>query len=465
MSARHVILLEFNELCPSLLEKWMGEGRLPNFKAFYRDSEIYVTEADEKKPPHLEPWVQWYSIHTGLSFQEHGVAHLTDGPRAGHPDIWRILLANGRSVANFSSMNARALAAQGSFFLPDPWCTGERPHPAELGIFHKVVARMVQEHSNSSSALSVGDYGRFLSFLVSHGLRLKTVSAIVKQILLDRFIDKEETWRRVVLLDKLQFDVFRHYYKKLRPDFATFFLNSTAHYQHAYWRHMDPEAFTTQASETKRQRYGQAIVFGYEQMDRLVGDFFRLASDGTILILATALSQQPFLRAEASGGQHFYRPNDMNALLESLAIRPQAVRPVMTHQYLLTFADENAISQAKTKLQSILLDGEEVFEIAPSEPGTLYLGCQLHSTIPADAVLTINGARVPFFNVFYALEEIKSGCHHPDGVFWVRSGQHRVHSEKLPILEILPMLLRHYGIENNNRTGARELSTASSVVT
>src|ERR1051326_3715255 len=115
--SRKIILLEFNELCPSLLEKWMGEGRLPNFKAFHQDSEVYTTEADEQKPPHLEPWVQWYSIHTGLSYRQHGVAHLTDGPKAGHTDIWRILLANGKSVANCSSMNARGLSAPGSFFL------------------------------------------------------------------------------------------------------------------------------------------------------------------------------------------------------------------------------------------------------------------------------------------------------------------------------------------------------------
>ena len=33
-------------------------------------------------------------------------------------------------------------------------------------------------------------------------------------------------WKRAVLLDKLQFDVFAWYYRKIRPDFATFFLNS-----------------------------------------------------------------------------------------------------------------------------------------------------------------------------------------------------------------------------------------------
>ncbi|HTR37103.1 MAG TPA: hypothetical protein VMH80_14450 [Bryobacteraceae bacterium] len=446
MSARKIVLLEFNELCPSLLQKWIGEGKLPNFQAFYNESEVYITEADEKTPPHLEPWVQWYSIHTGLSFKQHGVAHLTDGPRAGHPDIWSILLGSGKSVANCSSMNARGFSAPGSFFLPDPWCLSEEPSPSELHIFHRVVARMVQEYTNDSPALSIQDYSRFFLFLASHGLRLKTVSAIAKQMILDQFIDKEERWRRAVLLDKLQFDVFRHYYRKLKLDFATFFLNSTAHYQHSYWRHMDPTPFTVRPSNEKQRRYGRAILFGYEQMDKLLGDFLRLAGGDTILILATALSQQPFLRAEASGGQYFYRPHDIDALLGSLAIRPQSVRPVMTHQYLLSFADEGAAAEARRKLGSISFQGDAVLEIAPSEPGTVYMGCQLHSMIPADALVMVDGRQARFYDLFYPLGEIKSGCHHPDGVFWVRSGQHRVHTEKLSILEILPMLLRHYGV-------------------
>ncbi len=29
-----IILIEFNELCPPLLEEWMAVGVLPNFKSF-----------------------------------------------------------------------------------------------------------------------------------------------------------------------------------------------------------------------------------------------------------------------------------------------------------------------------------------------------------------------------------------------------------------------------------------------
>ena len=54
-----VILLEFNELCPPLLHKWMDNGDLPNFKAFYDQSASFITDVDVTDPKYLEPWIQW----------------------------------------------------------------------------------------------------------------------------------------------------------------------------------------------------------------------------------------------------------------------------------------------------------------------------------------------------------------------------------------------------------------------
>lgn len=81
MSRTKVILLEFNELCPSLLQRWMDAGLLPHFKRFASESSVFLTEADEPEGDSLNPWIQWYSVHTGLPYSSHGVARLTDGLR------------------------------------------------------------------------------------------------------------------------------------------------------------------------------------------------------------------------------------------------------------------------------------------------------------------------------------------------------------------------------------------------
>ena len=65
-----VILLEFNELTPSLISRFIAEGRLPNFKRLYDESRVFTTDATEdawEDKRLLNPWVQWVTVHTGVN--------------------------------------------------------------------------------------------------------------------------------------------------------------------------------------------------------------------------------------------------------------------------------------------------------------------------------------------------------------------------------------------------------------
>lgn len=445
---RKVLLLEFNEICPPLLDRWMAEGKLPNFAALHARSQVFTTEADEHDPANLEPWIQWYSIHTGLPFREHKVFRLTDGPRSPHEDLWLRLQAAGKSVMNCSSMNARGISGERAFFLPDPWCTTEAAFPPELAIFKEVVSRSVQEYSRGDSVLSWRQLTNFVTFLTAHGLSPATVSAILTQFASERVAAGDVKWKRVTLLDRLQFDLFKHYYRRLRPDFATFFINSTAHLQHAYWRHMDPGAFVIRPSAQELADYGDAVLYGYQAMDRLLRDFAALTERDTVVILCSALSQQPYLKRENEGGQRFYRLRDVEAFLGMVGITPVMSEPVMTHQYLVRFANAAAASDAATALQAIRVGGEQVFAAVVSDNDSLYVGCKLFKLVPDEAMLT--GLRnrndpLPFFDHLYLLDGTKSGRHHPDGVLWIGHGTHHVHPGKVSILDIAPTIYELLG--------------------
>ena len=448
-NTKPLILIEFNELCPPLLDRWMAEGRLPNFKAFYDSSQVFVTDSDETDPVNLEPWIQWYSLHTGLPFRDHKVFHLTDGPQAGHRDIWRALLENGKSVGNFLSMNAGRFEAEGSYFVPDPWCTGEAPFPASLGRFHRFIASQVQEHYSEDNRPSVGEFMSFIGFMLANGLRASTVSAILRQLVAERVQSRHLTWKRASILDRLQFDVFRHHQRRYRPDFATFFANSTAHFQHTYWRHMAPEEFDSRPEDDEIARYQDAIFHGYLQMDSLLGQFFDLAGDHTVLALASALSQQPYLADEATGGHFYYRPRDVDALLAGLGIDCEDVNPVMTHQYLMRFGDETRAVAAQAILERVRLEGAPVFECKRRQADSLYFGCSIRTLVAEDARPTMAGENtgdVRFYDLFSRLGHTKSGRHHPDGIFWVRTGRHEAHAEKVSILDVMPTILAHFDI-------------------
>src|SRR6201999_3139258 len=104
------------------------------------------------------------------------------------------------------------------------------------------------------------------------------------------------------------------------------------------WRHMDPDAFPLKPAEDDVDSYSDAILFGYQSMDALLRRFFALTDTNTTIILCSALSQEPFLKRERTGGQHFYRLRDVPHFLRLLDIAPCVVEPVMAHQYLCRFA-------------------------------------------------------------------------------------------------------------------------------
>ncbi len=450
MSKRPMILLEFNELCPSLLDKWMGEGKLPNFKKFYQASDVFVSEADCDAPA-LEPWVQWYSLHSGLPFSDHQVFNLTDGPKAGFPDIWGMLRDGGYKTFNCSSMNAKNDDHPKATFLPDPWCTTERATPDELNVYYEFVRSQVQEYTNPDRESGLVRAARFVSFMATHGLSLQTMNAIISQVAKEKIGSARIGWKRATILDRLQTDLFVHSFNKYQPDFSTFFLNSTAHYQHTYWRYMDPAAFIDQPDDEDLKTYKDAILYGYQCMDQVLARFIALADKkNVVLVLASALSQQPFLEDEGEGGRRYYRPKNMDKLLKTFGIEANKVQPVMTHQYSMQFDNDPKIERAVEILESVTYNGERAFEVR-TDGDRLYFGCIIYRRAQPGAMLdyTENGQSksIALDDLFYLMDIVKSGCHHPDGILWFRTGNGQVHDERVSILDALPTILDYFDVD------------------
>ncbi len=446
-SARPVILLEFNELCPSLTTHFMAQGKLPNFRRLYAESQVFLTDAEEKAP-NLEPWIQWTTVHCGLPFREHGVFHLGDGPKLRAKCVWDLLSDAGLNVWVCGSMNIKYDPGTRGWMLPDPWTTGVSPHPKDLEPYYRFVQMNVQEHSNDRVPLSKADYARFLSFMVQHGLSITTLNAILRQLLSER--GGKNRWKRAVILDKLQFDVFRAQYQRLRPAFSTFFLNSTAHFQHVHWREMEPERFAVKPAPEEQAEYQDAILFGYQQMDGLVGRFLDLAGDHATLVFATALSQQPCLIYEEKGGKVLHRPRDFEPVLAFAGVtEPHRVSPVMAEEFHVHFENERDAASGLLKLQALRVIDRPALTLERNG-SSVFGGCRIFTPIPNDAALTIADSPTArlFFELFYRIEGMKSGMHHPDGMLWLRAPErsHAVHSEKVSLLSIAPTILDMFGL-------------------
>jgi len=446
--ASPLILLELNELTPTLMFRFMSEGRLPNFQRFFDESQVFTTDAQEQGVQ-LNPWIQWVTVHSGQSYAEHGIFRLGDGGRLASPCIGDVVSQAQRRVLLCGSMNVRYRGPLSGVAIPDAWATDVEPYPAELAPYFRFVQQNVLEHTNERVPLGWRDYAAFLRFMATHGLSPSTVLAIARQLLRER--SGHDGWQRVTLLDRLQWDVFRWYYRRLRPDFSTFFLNSVAHLQHTHWRNLEPERFKLQPSPEEQAEYRDAVLFGYQENDRLLGRFFELAGDDATLVFCTALSQQACLVYEDMGAKRFHRPYKFEDLVAFAGITaPFTCSPVMSEEFHLYFEDEAAAADAEQRLRGLRVGDEAALYV--DRTGTeIYSGCQIFHELPPDATLldTVGDRRTPFFDVFYQSDSLKSGIHHPDGLLWIRrpDRSHAVHADKVPLVCVAPTLLRLLGIE------------------
>ncbi len=443
-----VIVLEFNELCPSLLDRFMREDRLPGFSRLYEESQVFTTVAQERAP-HLDPWIQWTTVHSGVNFDEHGVELLGDGYKFEKPRVWDLLSREGLTSWICGSMNVNYQTPINGYVLPDPWTVNPPAFPAEyFSSYFKFVRNNVLEHTSGRVALSKVDYARFLSFMVGHGLSFATVRAIIKQLAIER--TGKHRWKRAMILDRLQADVFCSIYRQVQPDFATFFLNSTAHMQHCYWRNMQPELFEVKPTAKEQAEFDSAVIFGYQQMDQLVTRFMRLLGDDATIVMCTALSQQPCLIYEQSGGKTGYRPRDFKRLLAFAGVESKCqINPVMSEEFQLIFASDADAEAAEQKLFKLNIDGTQVMRLKRNA-SQLSGGCGIFRLVPDHAQVRVDGTptSADFEQLFYQSFGMKSGMHHPDGALWIRTPRkaHRVHTESVPLDSVAPTLLSFFDL-------------------
>jgi hypothetical protein len=443
-----VVMLEFNELCPALLDRFMAEDRLPGFKRLYGQSQVFTTTARERGP-HLDPWIQWITVHSGVNYDRHRVELLGKGHTFAGPRVWDLLSKAGLKVWVCGSMSVNYHASVNGHVLPDPWTVDPPPFPADyFEPYLKFVRGNVLEHTSGRTPIGMMDRARFLSYMASHGLSTRTCAAVVKQLVSERF--KHDHWKRASLLDRLQCDLFCHVYRKERPDFSTLFLNSTAHMQHSYWRNMQPELFKLKPTAAEQDGLANAVLYGYQQMDRVVSRLLCTLGPDCNIVLCSALSQQPCLLYEDAGGKTAYRPRDFSGFLRFAGIdAPCKVQPVMAHEFHLQFEREADAADAVLRLSKLQFDDGTCLLKTERDGSAVFCGCAIFRVVPADAHVRIDGTTtsLPFDALLYRCVGLKSGMHHPDGVLWIRrrGASHQVHPERVPLDCVSPTSLALFG--------------------
>ncbi len=425
----------------------MAAGDLPNFRRLYDSSVVRTTDCGEAAP-FLEPWIQWPTVHFGVSRHEHGAFSLGDGRNYAGDGLATILSGAGVRVGVFGSMNTNYERLNG-YYIPDPWVARGRAHPEELVSFSQFVARQVQESSRPSGGIGVRDALRFLLFLARNGLTGRTIVSIVRQLLAERR-EPNLRWKRAMLQDAISYDVFEALNAKYDVAYASFFSNSVAHFQHYHWRDMEPGIFDHPLEADADASHRDAIREGYIRNDALVGRVLRSYPESTILFV-TALSQQPWIET----AKCVYRPHDFATLLAFAGIADVRVEPVMAEEFRIVGGSSARIEAA---LRALHCDGVPLMKTNVIE-GAVHAGCAIEdgSAGILETIVTGPAGTKRFGDLFYRLSAMRSGRHHPAGAFWMRDGSpHRVEREPVALETIAPTILRMFGIETEVAHAAKK---------
>ena len=106
----------------------------------------------ETKYELLEPWIQWTTVQTGKTYDEHQVFRL--GDMVDRPELHQIfedLEKSGLSVGAISPFNSDNRLTNSKFFIPDPWTQTNASGGYIIEKLSRTVSRFV--NSNASERL------------------------------------------------------------------------------------------------------------------------------------------------------------------------------------------------------------------------------------------------------------------------------------------------------------------------
>jgi len=397
-----VISLELNELNFDFIRSYIGDGHLPNFARALKKYQLFET-VSEPAYPYLEPWIQWPTVYTGLTYSEHGIFRLGDCVYKRRDQIWEKLEQAGISVGAISPMNAVNAAKAPDFFLPDPWTNTAVTADNRTTKLFELVRETVNE--NASSDLSTFNLGRQLLPLALPYLQANSLGRYMRILPMAL----RHKWAKAAFLDSLLVDVFTTLINRHQTQFASLFLNAGAHIQHHHI--YDSEAYKGDRRNPKwyssaAENGEDPLLFIYNVYDRILGQLS--SRHGTRVLVSTGLSQIPNER------DHYqYRIVDFEAFFTGLELKGAQIEPRMSRDFLLIFDDtETAIEGIRT-LERVTCNGKPLFTIE-NRGQTLF--CQVGFFGPPEGLssVDIDGIAHDMQDEF-VLVSIENGVHQTRG--------------------------------------------------
>lgn len=401
-NSKPLILIELNEINFALVKKYVDKGEpLPNFQRILETG--LKNSESESRYSHLEPWIQWVSIHTGMTYEDHKVFRLGDIVTKNWVQIFEKVESLGFSVGAISPMNASNELSDAAYFIPDPWTKTISDKSISSRIITSVLRQTVND--NSSSKITFKSV-IFLILIVIRYVKPSNYFELTRKV----FRARGRPWRKALVLDFLLCEIHEAYYNMRRPDFSTLFLNAGAHIQHHFMLNSDVLELSIGNPSWYVSPHEDPMLEMLVEYDALIGRFVN--NDRAEVLIVTGLSQVPFDTA-----QFYYRLKSHEDFLHSLNIDFKAVQPRMTRDFLISFNNAKQCLDAKCALEAIRINGQPMFGEIDNRGTELFVVLTYPEEIMEEslAVKDERSWRVYDDVVFVA---IKNGQHDSTGYLW-----------------------------------------------
>ena len=421
-----VILLGINEINFEYVKYYVEKGLLPNFAKLLKNNNLVETTS-ESEYKLLEPWIQWVTLHTGKTYDEHKVFRLGDiTQRKELSQIFEELEAKGKTVGAVSPFNADNRLKSAKFFIPDPWTKT----PVSGNSFVRRLSDAVQQsvNDNANSKLDVRS-------LLSIGI------GILRYVKMSRwpgyfkaFLNRANPGIKATILDRLLSDVFLSLWQKNKPDFSLLFLNSGAHIQHHYLFNSEAYKGDFKNPEWYCKPMYDPFIKILEEYDSTIG---RLIDMDVKLIIATGLHQKPHKHLT-----FYWRLKNHVQFLKEIGVTSfKSVLPRMSRDFLIEFDNPTDCSAVKKVLEDFKdsKSGKQIFR-CDNRGDSLFVELIFPDDIPADMAIN-NGAglEIQQFKNFVSFVAIKNGEH--DGVGYILSNFKFITESQIPLKDTKGKLL------------------------
>jgi hypothetical protein len=331
-----MILLALNELNINYIQKYIFLGKLPNFKILLEKG---ITEtSSENSYSLLEPWIQWVTFQTGLSYDEHKVFRLGDiVNRKDLNQLFEDLESNGLSVGAISPFNADNRLKNPKFFIADPWTKTNNSGGFLISKLSKSISKFVNNNSSGNVGL-IDVIWLLLGFL--NYVRIKRWYKFFKLIKI-----RNKPGVKAAILDMILLEVFVTLHKKKPTDYSHLFFNGGAHVQHHYMFNSQIYNGELKNPEWYCPKDWDPLLMILETYDRIIGD---LLKTGKRIIGVTGLHQIPH-----DTKTFYWRPNNHLSFLKEFGLKEEfKVIPRMSRDFLINLNSQSDALKVQKSLMS-----------------------------------------------------------------------------------------------------------------